>query len=253
MALQIFKRIWPVVIGLFLILGIGLYAVPGFSFSSYLCFGCAALVLCYRLLAGLQKHNPKFAKLLRRILTVLLCIGLVCAGITGIVIASAATGTPEADCDYLIVLGAGVNGTQPSLILSNRLHAALAYLQTHPQTICIVSGGQGSGEDISEADCMGDWLIEKGMDAQRIWREDQSTSTRENLQFSLSLIEEKTGARPTRAGILSNEFHLFRAGMEARSQGLEPVGIPAKTSWLSLRINYFLREIPAVWYYALFG
>ena len=67
------------------------------------------------------------------------------------------------------------------------------------------------------------------------------------------IIEEKTGARPQKAGILSNEFHLFRAGMEARRQGLEAIGIPARTSWLSLRINYFLREIPAVWYYALFG
>ena len=232
-------------------LGIGLYAIPGFSFSSWLCFGCAGVVLCYRLLHCLKFRKARLSRILYWVLTVVLCLGLIAAAVTGILIGTAAAGNPDTPCDYLIVLGAGVNGTEPSLILSNRLNAALAYLQAHPNTTCIVSGGQGAGEDISEADCMAQWLIKKGIDAARIWREDKSTSTRENLRFSLELIEEKTGTRPSQAGILSNEFHLFRAGMEARSQGLAPIGIPAKTSWLSLRINYFLREIPAVWLYAL--
>ena len=232
-------------------LGIGLYAIPGFSFSSWLCFGCAGVVLCYRLLHCLKFRKARLARILYWVLTVGLCLGLIAAAVTGILIGTAAAGNLDTPCDYLIVLGAGVNGTEPSLILSNRLNAALAYLQAHPETTCIVSGGQGAGEDISEADCMAQWLIKKGIDAARIWREDKSTSTRENLRFSLELIEEKTGTRPSQAGILSNEFHLFRAGMEARSQGLAPIGIPAKTSWLSLRINYFLREIPAVWLYAL--
>lgn len=244
-------RYWLPVI-LLVSFGICLYGIPGFSFSSYLCFGVAGLCLCYWLLALLKHRNMRLATCLRRTLTILLCLGLLAAGVTGILIGSAGA-EEDRPCDYLIVLGAGVNGTVPSLILSNRLNAALTYLQTHPDTICVVSGGQGPGEDITEADCMADWLIGNGIDPQQIWREDKSTSTRENIAFSLDLIEEKTGNRPTQAGILSNEFHLFRAGMEARRQGLESIGIPAKTSWLSLRINYFLREIPAVWYYALFG
>ena len=249
------KSVWfwcYLLILLLILFGIGLYMVPGFCFSSYLCFGCAGLILCYRLLSLLKRRNIRLALFLHRTLSILLCLGLLAACVTGILIGSAGTDTARA-CDYLIVLGAGVNGTVPSLILSDRLHATLAYLQSHPDTICIVSGGQGPGEDITEADCMADWLIANGMDPDRIWREDKSTSTRENIQFSVSLIEAKTGIRPTQAGIVSNEFHLFRAGMEARRQGLDSIGIPAKTSWFSLRINYFLREIPAVWYYGLFG
>ena len=96
-------------------------------------------------------------------------------------------------------------------------------------------------------------LTAKGIAPERIWMEDKSTSTWENIAFSLDLIEEKTGQRPQKAGILSSEYHIFRAGLVARSQNLEAIGIPAKTSWVSLRINYFLREIVAVWYYALLG
>lgn len=243
---------WPLA-GLLGLLGACFYTIPGFSFSSYLCFGCACLVLLYWVLRKLAARKPKLSRWLRRILTVLLCLGLLAAMITGIFIATAAYNTPEEKLEYLIVLGAGVNGTQPSLILSNRLNATLTFLQEHPETQCVVSGGKGNGENISEAQCMAQWLIARGIEPERIWQEDKSTSTRENLQFSLALIQSKAGIRPERAGILSNEFHLFRAGMEARNQGLEPILLPAKTSWLSLRVNYFLREIPAVWYYALFG
>jgi uncharacterized SAM-binding protein YcdF (DUF218 family) len=83
--------------------------------------------------------------------------------------------------------------------------------------------------------------------------EDKSTSTRENIAFSLALIAEKTGQRPLKAGVLSSEYHMYRAKLVAREQGLEAIEIPARTSWFSLRINYFLREIVAVWYYVILG
>jgi len=76
---------------------------------------------------------------------------------------------------------------------------------------------------------------------------------RKNIAFSLALIEEKTGQRPREAGVLSSEYHMYRAKLVAREQGLEAIEIPARTSWISLRINYFLREIVAVWYYVLLG
>ena len=124
-----------------------------------------------------------------------------------------------------------------------------------PETlrICIVSGGQGPGEDITEAKCMYDSLVSRGIDPTRIWQEDKSTSTRENIRFSLALIEENTGSRPAQAAVISNEFHLFRAGLFAKEQGLDMIGVPAKTTWFSLRANYFLREIVAVWYYTILG
>ena len=96
-------------------------------------------------------------------------------------------------------------------------------------------------------------LVAKGIDPERIWLESSSTSTRENLRYSLALIEEKTGQRPAQAAVLSSEFHLFRANFFAEEQELEMVGVPAKTPWLTLLVNYFLREIVAVWYYMILG
>lgn len=237
-----------------LVLGFIVYfGIPGFYFTAYILWGCGALIVCYQLLTLLGKKKPKAAKILRRILTTCLILGLTAAFITGCFVFEGAFGDPEGECDYIVVLGAGVNGTTPSLILSNRIDAAYTYLTEHPDVICVASGGQGSNEDISEAQCIFDRLTARGIDPARIWLEDKSTSTRENLHFSLDLMEGKTGSRPVRLGILSNEFHLFRAGLFAKAQGVTAVGIPAETSWFSLRVNYFLREIVGVWYYLIFG
>ena len=81
--------------------------------------------------------------------------------------------------------------------------------------------------------------------------EDQATSTMENFQFSLALIEAETGVRPEKLGVLSSEFHLFRARMFARQEGITPIAIPAHTSDVTTFVQYLLREIPLIWYYGL--
>ena len=229
------------------------FALIGYSFLAMVCYGLAVLMLCYRLLRQLRKSRPQVAKILRLLLSVFLAVGILLAAITGSFIAHAAMGTPHTNCEYMVILGAGVNGTVPSLALKNRLDSAVQYLHAHPQTVCIVSGGQGAGEEISEALCMYNYLTAQGIGKERVWMEDQATSTRENLAFSLSLIESKTGSRPTRIGILSSEYHLYRAGLVAKELGISPIGIPGKTTLPFLFLNYFLREIPAVWYYTLLG
>lgn len=247
----IFSRICVgllIVAGLILLLGL-----QGFSFSAYCCFGAAGLIIGYALIRLLGKNHKKGARILGTILTIFLCIGLLAALITGIFIARDARGDTTTQCDYLIVLGAGVNGTTPSLSLRERIDAAAAYLKEHPDTICVVSGGQGNGEDISEAACMYRELTALGIDPDRIWQEDRSTSTRENFTYSLDLIEEKTGTRPETSAVLSSEYHLFRAKLVAARQGLHMVGVPARSRWPALFVNYFLREIVAVWYYTIFG
>ena len=96
-------------------------------------------------------------------------------------------------------------------------------------------------------------LTARGIDPDRVWMEDRATSTRENIRFSLDLIEEKTGIRPEKIGLVSSEYHLYRAGLFAREENVTSYGIPARTTWITLRINYYLREIAAVWYYTLLG
>ena len=96
-------------------------------------------------------------------------------------------------------------------------------------------------------------LTARGIPARRLWLEDRSTSTWENLNFSLDLIEEKTGTRPETIGLVSSEYHLYRAGLFAPDCGVTAVGIPAKTSWLTIRINYFMREVGDIWHYLVLG
>lgn len=226
-----------------------LSAIPGFQFTILLCLLASGLILLF---CALSLWKGKASRILRSILAVLLVLGLLIGAGTEIMIVKNGLADNQ-DTPYIILLGAGVNGTSPSLVLQNRIDAAYDYLTAHPDTVCVVSGGLGPGEEISEAECMFRELTKMGISPDRIWQETRATSTVENIRFSLDLIESRTGSRPQNAGIVSNEFHLCRAKRMARDQGLDAVGIPAETSWISLRINYYLREVAAYWYYILFG
>ena len=240
--------------GVFLLLGFFLYrTVHGHGFLGLICLCVAAVFTCYYLLDFLQRKYQKSAKALRIILTAGLCLGILVFAVTEGLVIKASLGSDDTDCQYIVVLGAKVNGTAPSVSLSDRLDAAYEYLTEHPQTIAVLSGGQGEDESISEAECMFQQLTARGIDPQRLWLEEQATSTWENLKFSLNLIEEKTGTRPQKIGLLSSEYHLFRAGLFARDCGVEALGIPASTSWVSIRLNYFLREVAGVWHYIILG
>lgn len=233
---------------LLVVLALLLMIVPGFQFSITLCFAFAALLVLMHLLL---KH-PK-GKLVCKILCILLVIGLLAAAVTaGFILHAAHPGQLPA-CDYIVVLGAGVRGTVPSLTLQERIQAAYDYLSANPQTIAILSGGQGPGEEISEAACMYRELTALGIDGSRLLQEGKSTSTIENLRFSLEVARQETGVRPTAIGIVSSEYHIFRAKAFAKDLGLEPMGIPARTSWFALRLNYYLREVAAVWKYLVLG
>ena len=186
------------------------------------------------------------------ILLVLLCLIVLAFSATGAVIMHCAA-ADAGEFQYLLVLGTVVEGTEPSAMLSDRIRAAYNYLTAHPDVICIVSGGKGDEVNLSEAECMYNELVELGIDPARLLMEDRATSTVENFQFSLALIEEETGVRPETLGVLSSEFHLYRARMFARQEGVTPIAIPAKTSDIASFVTYFLREIPLVWYYTLMG
>lgn len=238
----------------FLLLSLFFYtAVHGHSFLGLVCLCLAGVIICYYLLDLLKKRFPNTSKVLRIILTTVLCIGILIFVVTEGIIIHASFGAPDTDCEYIVVLGAKVNGTSPSLSLSDRIRAAESYLKAHPDTIAILSGGQGADEGISEAQCMFEGLTTRGIDPNRLWLEDKATSTWENLHFTLDLIEEKTGNRPNTIGLVSSEYHLFRASLFGDACGVETVGIPAATSWFSIRLNYFMREVAGVWHYLILG
>ena len=252
-------RNWGAVIGwiaiaFFALLALFLnFCMVGYSFSVLVCFAIIGIILVYKGLNLLAKKYPRDARGLRRFFTVILCIGLLVVGITEGIIIEASFGDPREHCDYMVVLGAKVRNDGPSVSLMDRIYAAKSYMDSHPDAIAVVSGGRGADEPMTEAQCMYEELVALGVDPQRIWIEDQATSTWENLNFSLNLIEEKTGTRPEKIGILSSEYHLFRASLFADACGVESVGIPAATSRLPQKINHFMREVAGVWHYLLLG
>lgn len=140
--------------------------------------------------------------------------------------------------DYIIVLGAQVHEHGPSVVLKYRLDTAIAYLEKNNDTICVLSGGKGANEPFSEAEGMANYLLEHGIEEDRIILEDQSKNTAENIRNSKELLEDSYRG----VGIVTNDFHMFRALELAKMQGLEGAcGIAADSNPLYLP-NNVLRE-----------
>lgn len=173
--------------------------------------------------------------------------GVLCLCVIEIPIIAASRGDTPADAEYLIVLGAGVNGTDPSLSLYHRLVAAERWLQEHPDSIAVLSGGKGPKEEISEAECMYRWLVQNGVEPERLYKEEVSSSTQENFQYSARILLELNGAvMPEPVAVVSSEYHLYRAKAFAGQENIRALGVPAETTYPVLRLNYFIREGAAV-------
>ena len=229
------------------------FCIPGYSFSALVCICLIAIILFYTFMPLMGMKFPELAKISTRIFTGILILGLLVVGITEAIIIKASFGDPLEPVDYVVVLGAKVNRDGPSVSLMDRICAAYEYAESHPDTILILSGGQGTDEPITEADCMYRELIALGVDPMQLRLEVNATSTWENLNFSLEYIEHETGTRPAKIGVISSEYHLFRASLFAKACDVEFVGIPARTSRWGQRINHFMREVAGVWHYLLLG
>ena len=139
--------------------------------------------------------------------------------------------------DYIVVLGSGLNGSQLTPLLAGRMDKGIALLARNPRARLILSGGQGPGEDLPESDAMAAYATQRGVDPARILRERQSKSTEENLQFSRAMMAEP---RP-RVAVVTTAYHVFRALVIAKKQGLRCVGFGSKTKWY-FTLNAVLRE-----------
>lgn len=199
---------------------------------------------CILLMAVWHGHYKGKVVLSRKLIVAfwtLVSLGIVLFGVLfGMILHGQSVG-PKENADYLIVLGAGLRGERPSLVLRNRINAAAEYLLENPDTKVVVSGGQGPDELISEAEAMRRGLVDFGVAQTRIIIEDKSTSTNENLMYSKQLIPEDVSVV-----IVTNKFHVFRACHLARECGYTSVsGLGAKNvRWLN-PTNY-LRECMAV-------
>ena len=208
------------------------FALRGYAYWAYACLFVAALILA-------QRYLPRFWW---RVVLILTCLGLVYFCIVEVPIIKNARTDKEPERDYLIVLGAAVYGDEPSLTLVRRLEGARDYLNAYPDAVAIVSGGQGAGENITEAQAMHDWLIANGIAAERILMEDKATSTMENLQFSFELIRARGDEPDGHVAIVSSAYHLYRAKLMAERQGVTAAGVAAPWGYFFVMLNYFIRE-----------
>lgn len=133
--------------------------------------------------------------------------------------------------DAVIVLGTVVIGDQPSTDLKNRLDATLNYHQNNPDALIIVTGGQATEQNDSEASVMYRYLLEAGISPEKIIMEDRATSTIENFQYASEVINTMNISNPNIAYI-SNDFHIFRAKVIAKDAGFQDVThYHGKTLW----------------------
>lgn len=179
------------------------------------------------------------------VLIVILVFGIVVAETIGMV--RVARNHPPQNTTA-VVLGCSVKGTKPSRVLEERLEAAYDYLIENPEVYCVLSGGQGEGEDISEAECMYRYLTEKGIAPERLLCEDKSTTTEENLLFSKALLEERGISGDIT--IVTSEFHAYRAAKMAERLGMNSYSTPSHTFFLYLP-TYYVRELYGILYYVI--
>ncbi len=139
--------------------------------------------------------------------------------------------------DYILVLGAGLAGKMVTPLLAARIDKGIGLLRQNPDAVMILSGGQGPGEEAAECEAMADYAMKNGVRPDRIIMEPEAASTRENLLFSYRLMEKR---RPSIA-IVTTDYHVFRALILARKEGIRCVGYGAKTTWY-FALNAFLRE-----------
>lgn len=244
------EKVQCVLMAVLALVGILLIAVRmwGMRFSGFLLLGAAALLALELWLDRWARWSKAgwWWRLAFRAAAGLVLVPLVL--IEGVVIAEGHRQPVEKTPDAVIVLGAGVNGTAPSLSLKTRLDAALSYLEAHPDIPVVLTGGQGYGEEITEAACMYDYLTERGVEPERLILEEAASNTAENFAFSAPLLEAvgvNVGTDPVAWSPTTSTSPA--PGLIAAKKGYGATyGVGAPIPWPHLEVNYYLREAFAV-------
>ncbi|EAD6993071.1 YdcF family protein [Listeria monocytogenes] len=180
---------------------------------------------------------------LKRISIILIAIGFIYLLIVAAFMFSGTRAKPSDNADTVLILGAKVNGdpAEPAEVLKERLDAAFTYLNENPTMQVVVSGGQGEDESASEASVMEEYLVNKGITRSRIKIENKSRRTEENIKHS----KEKFNLGKT--VIVTSDYHMYRALMLAKRQGLDASGLPAKSQSV-IKIKNMMRETLSITY-----
>ena len=238
------SRFWALIAALVAAAAFLRFALRGYAWWGYTLLFAAALLVLHRFLPSVWW----------RVVVILVCIGLAYFCFVEYFIIKNARTDKDVGRKYLIVLGAAVYRDQPSLTLVRRLEGALAYLNEHPDTVAIVSGGMGKGETVTEAQAMYDWLTQHGVAPERVIMETKATSTLENLQYAFDIIHSRGDDPKGNVAIVSSAYHLYRAKLMAKNLGVsDAAGVAAPWGYFFVMINYFIREAFGVTHLWVFG
>ena len=239
----------------FLALAVLLRFVPGLRFSALLCLCATAVLFIFYLLEHFARRGHRAAAWCELALIAALLLGFsLFTVLETMVVRGSFADESDAPVSAVIVLGAGVNGETPSLTLRTRIDAAAAYLEEHPDVPVVLSGGQGPGEAITEAECMRRALVRRGVDESRLYPEERSTSTQENLRYSRAILEELGVDTAQRVAIVTSDFHLCRARlMWGGDTAAVPAHLPSALYFQCLTVNYFIREAFGLAAYFVYG
>ena len=226
------------IIGMLCILyGIAVFLIRSGTmfYAVWLALGACFLLLCFLIRIRFFDRLPKIVNALllmaaaAGVLLFLICEGFVLRGF--------GSRAPKG-LDYLIVLGAQIREDGPSAVLKYRLDAAVDYLRENESTLCIVTGGKGENEPLSEGEGMKQYLVRQGIDPARIIVEGRALNTVQNIQFSKQLMASPDAP----AALVTNNFHVTRAAALARKQGLTNVYAIAAPSDPAYLPNNMFRE-----------
>lgn len=147
--------------------------------------------------------------------------------------------------DAVIVLGAAIRGDKVTLPLKMRLDTAIQYHCKNPEAVIVVTGGQGFQETVTEAYAMEKYLVEHGVEKNKIIKEEKATSTTENMELSKALLDKYFGENYSIV-VVTNNFHIFRSTRIAMKAGFNNIShMHAGLQWYNLMPCY-LRESLAV-------
>lgn len=208
----------------------------GAAFGECVCLLGLLILLFY----GKLSRQGGWKKAAARLAASFYCVGLAWVLYLTVLMFSAVYNTPPENTN-VIVLGARVySAERMSVSLSNRVERALSYLEENPESLCIVTGGQGRDEPCPEALTQKNALLAQGISEDRIFVEDQSSNTRENLRFAKEIAEEQ--GLGEEVAIVTQGFHMYRALQLAKAAGFTPYSLVAETDPL-LFPEYYGREL----------
>ena len=259
--IAIFSFIYFIILALYLNFNISIY--------SYVWLLIAIISLAYMYLVKIHKKDKKRIPLNLYVgLNVLPICGILIFIIMQMLLFSTADTKEVEGLDYIIVLGARVRANlEPSSALRKRLDMAYEYSLNNPDTVFVLSGTKSKTEPVTEAEAMAKYLIDRGVDPERLYIEIQSRSTKENIIYSKALIEHKVGGKtrvsecimedgfgkvllaedkPKKIGIITSDFHCFRAKTLAYKCGLESVYTMGAATGPILYMKFSLRESIAI-------